>query len=69
MEGEGEEQHEGPERAVLELTLTSKMEWKERGEEQHEGAEGTVLMELPLTSKMEWKERARSSMRERRELC
>jgi hypothetical protein len=39
------------------------------GEERHEGAEGTVLVELTLTSKMEWKERARSSMRERRELC
>ncbi len=31
MEGEGEELHEGAEGAVLvELTLTSKMEWKER---------------------------------------
>jgi hypothetical protein len=31
MEGEGEEQQEGGEGAVLvEITLTSKMEWKER---------------------------------------
>ncbi len=31
MEGEGEEQHEGTEGIVLvELILTSKMEWKER---------------------------------------
>ncbi len=31
MEGEGEEQHEGAEGTVLvELTLISKIEWKER---------------------------------------